>query len=89
MSISGAPEEQFVTLSFRQNLNCDADGNTPAIPVEVKSENYANVIDPFYTAPLTVGNYDVNASTSDFLDVQYNNLTIMENKAKRLDISFP
>ena len=89
VSISGAPEDQFVTLSFRQNLNCDADGNTPAIPVEVKSENYANVINPFYTALLTVGDYDVNASTSGFLDVPYNDLTIMENQPTRRDISFP
>jgi hypothetical protein len=60
-----------VTLSFRQNLNCDANDTTPTTPVEVKSENYANAIDPPYTIPITVGDYEVNASTYGFPSKQY------------------
>ncbi|MBI5580209.1 MAG: DUF4382 domain-containing protein [Deltaproteobacteria bacterium] len=89
VSISGATADQFVTLSFRQNLDCDADDTTPTNPVEVKSENYANLIAPLFTTPLTVGDYDVNASTYGFSDKQYDNVTITENTLTVQDISFP
>ncbi len=69
VAISGADAEQYVTLSFRQNLDCDADADTPDVPVEVASENHANLSPPF-TTELTVGPYQVNASTYGFQDQQ-------------------
>jgi hypothetical protein len=65
VSINGADLEQYVTLSFRQNLVCGAN----SVLAEVASENYANTTD--FTTELTIGNYQLNASTYGFTDQQY------------------
>ena len=88
VSISGADSTQFVTLSFRQNLNCDATVPASTIPVEVKSENFANLLSPPFNTELTEGEYDVNASTNGFSDKQYN-VTISESTPADLEILFP
>jgi len=59
--ISGATDQQYVTLSFRQNMVCKDAVNSSS--VEVKSENHANL--SIYTTELTQGVYDVNASIYD------------------------
>ena len=88
VSISPGTEDQFVTLSFRQSLDCDANSTTATTPVEVKSENYANVISPSYSTLLTVGDYDVNASTFGFPDKDYP-VQIKINMITEQNISFP
>ena len=66
VSIPGATDQQYVTLSFRQKRDCNA-AVGPALTnssyVEVKSENHANL--STYTTELTQGVYDVNASIYD------------------------
>jgi hypothetical protein len=66
VTIAGGDAEKYVTLSFRQSANCrsadDPATNNPAY-IEVKSENYAH--GATYSTTLTVGEYDVNASTFD------------------------
>jgi hypothetical protein len=85
---SPGTEDQFVTLSFRQSLDCDANNTTATTPVEVKSENYANVIFPPYSTLLTVGDYNVIASTFGFPDQDYP-VQIGINTTTPQDIFFP
>ena len=93
--ISGASDNQYVTLSFRQNKGCK-DAVNPALTnpsyVEVKSENHANL--STYTAELTKGVYDVNASIYDETAGQQSEddaygITITEGASFSLDIPFP
>jgi hypothetical protein len=59
VAIDNGAEDQYVTVSFRQEKRC---GSTGAFTlVEVKAENYVNG-EP-YSAELTEGTYDLNAST--------------------------
>jgi hypothetical protein len=59
VAIDNGAEDQYVTVSFRQEKRC---GSTDALTlVEVKAENYVNG-EP-YSAELTEGTYDLNAST--------------------------
>jgi len=59
VAIDNGAEDQYVTVSFRQEKQC---GSTNAFTlVEVKAENYVNG-EP-YSAELTEGTYDLNAST--------------------------
>lgn len=59
VTINGGAVDQYVTVSFRQEKRC---GSTDALTlVEVKAENYVNG-EP-YSAELTEGTYDLNAST--------------------------
>ncbi|UCF93067.1 MAG: DUF4382 domain-containing protein [Desulfobacterales bacterium] len=59
--ITGATEEQHVTLSFRQTAQCDVDDGSGAVLIEVKSLNIANISS--YTVSLPAGAYSLVAST--------------------------
>lgn len=59
VTIVNGAEDQYVTVSFRQEKQC---GSTGALTtIEAKAENYVNG-EP-YSAELTEGTYDLNAST--------------------------
>lgn len=59
VTIVNGAEDQYVTVSFRQKKQC---GSTGALTtIEVKAENYVN--GGPYSAELTEGTYDLNAST--------------------------
>jgi hypothetical protein len=60
VSISGAVEDQYATISFRQSVDCNYDG-TAETPIEVISINVIN--DGSYSVTLPVGSYDVVASS--------------------------
>lgn len=68
VTISSGGEDQYVTLSFRQDRACKSADNplsTYQAYIEVKAENFVN--SDTYSTELTVGFYDVNASTYDEL----------------------
>ena len=66
VNIGNPANDQHVTLSFRQMIDCTSatkPGATTEHYVEVKSSNFASG-EPYDTT-LTVGDYDVNASIYD------------------------
>jgi hypothetical protein len=66
VAISVGSADQYVTLSFRQVKNCTSAVSPPdtqPVYIEVTTGNYVN--NDYYSAELTVGTYDVNASTYD------------------------
>lgn len=94
VKIGNPSNDQHVTLSFRQIIDCTA--ATASSPdtkpyVEVKSENFASGKD--YETELTVGEYDVNASIYDEeTNKQIEDtigIKIEENKNTDLDIDIP
>jgi hypothetical protein len=60
VTISGAVEDQYATISFRQLVDCNADG-IPETPIEVSSVNVIN--GGTYSMTLPVGSYEVIASS--------------------------
>jgi hypothetical protein len=95
VTISGGSADQYVTLSFRQEKNCTSAVSPPdtqPVYVEVTTVNFVNNDD--YSTGLTVGTYDVNASTYDaendqLLEYEAGPVTIAEDgNTPPLDISF-
>jgi hypothetical protein len=60
VTISGAVEDQYATISFRQLVDCNADG-IPETPIEVSSVNVIN--GGTYSMTLPVGSYEVIATS--------------------------
>lgn len=95
VSIKGGNADQYVTLSFRQERDCAAPAPQPGtnkVYIEVTAENFVNNDD--YSTRLTVGTYDVNASTygiegDQLLEYAAGPVTIAEDgNTPPLDISF-
>lgn len=67
VEITGAGSDRYVTLSFRQTATCNyidpSDSGTYEGYIEVKAENFVN--GSIYSTDLTIGIYDVFASTFD------------------------
>jgi hypothetical protein len=84
VSITGATEEQHVTLSFRQIALCE--GGSENETIEVKSLNIANLSS--YVVELPTGIYTLVVSTYDEV-TQVINLEVTDTEDTTLDINFP
>jgi len=65
VTLPGATDQQFASLSFRQTVNADE-------MVEIKSVNVLNDTQPEYSTALPAGNYRLVASSVDYVTVSHN-----------------
>ena len=84
VSINGETDENYVTISFRQSIQCE--GAIQSELIEVKSINVANGYT--YSVFLPIGTYTVVASTYGRTTMTFKNIIVVETQDTRLDIVF-
>jgi len=84
VSINGETDENYVTISFRQSIQCE--GTIQSELIEVKSINVAN--GSTYSVSLPIGTYTVVASTYGRTTMTFQNIIVVETQEKILDIAF-
>ncbi len=84
VSINGATDEDYATISFRQSIQCE--GAIQSELIEVKSINVGN--GSTYSVSLPIGTYTVVASTYGRATSAFQNIIVVETPDAILDIVF-
>jgi hypothetical protein len=84
VSITGAGQDQYATISFRQSVQCNGNGSDDT-EIEVKSLNVINTAS--YSLSLPAGSYQVVASSYGLDTEIYDGVNVVAGETTALSIS--